>query len=451
MIGLLREVPHYSSALVGLAIIAGLVGMALYGVIAIPYNEAVRLWRGGEGIWIEHPRNAQPAWVNLFRGRKLPSTIVVDSRQTDTKRVEAISDTITIVQISLEFDYDYDEFPSELNLFFDAKFSERPPHVTLFWLTPDGRTLSLGERSVGASERYSISLDRRLARRLDGQSAEIGLFADPSTSLRAGPGAEPLKPLKGRHTLLVEGLVFEPGSDFDAKLVVYGKVHGLAGTDHRRRDLTVALLWGAAIALAFGLLAAVGSSISTLIIAAIGVWYGKWTDASIQRITELNMILPGLPILILVGTLYSRSIWLILGIVILLGVFSGSIKVYRAIFLQVRESSYIEAARAYGAGNRRIILLYMVPRVIPILVPGFVTLIPAFVFLEASLAILGLGDPVLPTWGKVLNDAQQNGALYKGYYYWVLGPAVLLMLTGLGFAMLGFTLDRIFNPRLRER
>lgn len=93
----------------------------------------------------------------------------------------------------------------------------------------------------------------------------------------------------------------------------------------------------------------------------------------------------------------------------------------------------------------------MVPRVIPVLVPGFVTLIPSFVFLEASLAILGLGDPVLPTWGKVLNDAQQNGALYKGYFYWVLGPAVLLMITGLGFAMIGLSMDRIFNPRLRER
>jgi len=244
--------------------------------------------------------------------------------------------------------------------------------------------------------------------------------------------------------------MFEPGADLDARLVIYGKVHGLAGTDHLRRDITVALLWGAAIALAFGLLAAVGSSISTLVIAAIGVWYGRWADASIQRVTELNMILPGLPILILVGTLYTRSIWVILGIVILLGVFSASIKVYRAIFLQVRESPYIEASRAYGASNRRIILLYMVPRVIPVLVPGFVTLIPSFVFLEASLAFLGLGDPVLPTWGKVLNDAQQNGALYKGYYYWVLAPAILLMFTGLGFAMVGFNLDRIFNPRLRE-
>jgi peptide/nickel transport system permease protein len=103
-----------------------------------------------------------------------------------------------------------------------------------------------------------------------------------------------------------------------------------------------------------------------------------------------------------------------------------------------------------GRVNLRLIVRYMTPRVIPVLVPGFVTLIPSLVFLEASLGVLGLGDPVLPTWGKVLNDASTNGALYKGYYYWVLSPSVLLMITALGFSLLGFALDRIFNPRLRE-
>jgi peptide/nickel transport system permease protein len=87
---------------------------------------------------------------------------------------------------------------------------------------------------------------------------------------------------------------------------------------------------------------------------------------------------------------------------------------------------------------------------IPLLIPGLVSAVPTFVFLEASLAVLGLGDPVLPTWGKIINDAYVNGALYKGEYYWIVEPAVLLMITGLGFAMLGFALDRIFNPRLRE-
>jgi peptide/nickel transport system permease protein len=181
----------------------------------------------------------------------------------------------------------------------------------------------------------------------------------------------------------------------------------------------------------------------------VGVWFGGWVDALIQRVTEVNMILPMLPILVMVGTLYSTSIWLMLGIVVALGIFSAGIKMYRAMLLPLRDAAYIEAARGYGASNSRIVLRYMIPRILPVLIPGFVTLIPTFVFLEASLAVLGLGDPVLPTWGKVLNDAQTNSALYQGYYYWVLEPAVLLMLTGLGFAMLGFALDRIFNPRLR--
>jgi peptide/nickel transport system permease protein len=442
MMNSMRELPRYTSAVVGLVIIAGLVGLALYGVVAIPYGEAVRLWRGGEDVWTDYPRNAQPVWVNLLPGNNMPETIIVDSREGGVKLWSEASESVKTVQILLEFDYYYDGFPGELNIFFDTGLSERSPHASLFWLTPDGRKLSLGERRIESSERYSMSLDRGLIRQLGGQSPEVGLFADPAL--------ETPRPLPGKYQLLIEGLLFDEGADLDARLVVYGKVYGLAGTDHLRRDITVALLWGAAIALAFGLLAAVGSSITTLIIAAIGVWYGSWVDASIQRVTELNMILPGLPILILVGTLYSRSIWVILGIVILLGIFSASIKVYRAILLQVKESPYIEASQAYGASSPRIILFYMVPRVVPVLVPGFVTLIPSFVFLEASLAILGLGDPVLPTWGKVLNDAQQNGALYKGYYYWVLEPAVLLMFTGLGFALVGFTLDRIFNPRLRD-
>ncbi|HET60167.1 MAG TPA: ABC transporter permease subunit, partial [Chloroflexi bacterium] len=159
---------------------------------------------------------------------------------------------------------------------------------------------------------------------------------------------------------------------------------------------------------------------------------------------------PLLPILIMVGTFYNRSIWTMLGLIIVFSIFGAAIKNYRAIFLQIKEAPYIEAARSYGAGNFRIIVKYLIPRIIPILIPGLVSGIPAFVFLEASLAVLGLGDPVLPTWGKLINDAQSQGALNNGYYYWVTQPAVLLMITGLGFAMVGFALDRIFNPRLRE-
>jgi len=204
------------------------------------------------------------------------------------------------------------------------------------------------------------------------------------------------------------------------------------------------------VALAFGLLAALGTSVLTMVFAAIGAWYGGWVDGLIQRITEVNLVLPFLSILVMVGTFYSRSIWVILGVSVLLSIFTGQIKSLRAAFMQVKESTYIEAAKAYGASNRRLILMYLIPRMIPTLIPGLVSSVPTFVFLEASLAVLGLGDPTLPTWGKLINDAFVNGALYKGQYYWILEPAILLMFTGLAFALLGFALDRIFNPRLRE-
>ncbi len=91
----------------------------------------------------------------------------------------------------------------------------------------------------------------------------------------------------------------------------------------------------------------------------------------------------------------------------------------------------------------------MIPRLIPLLIPQFITLIPGYVFLEASLAVLGLGDPSLPTWGKLIDDSYAAGALFQGWYYWVLEPSVLLMITGLAFASVGYAMDRIFNPRLR--
>ena len=293
------------------------------------------------------------------------------------------------------------------------------------------------------NQNIRFSQQDKLVKKYGGsQNVMQGLFSDPNVT--------PPVPLKGIYKVVINGTTFEAGSNLDAEFVLHGQVYGLAGTDMMRRDLMVALLWGTPIALAFGLIASLFTLVLTMIIAAIGTWYSGWVDGLIQRITEVNMVLPFLPILIMIGTFFNRSIWLILGATILLSIFTGSIKAYRSIFLQVRESMYIEAARAYGASDLRIIFQYLIPRMIPLLIPGLVSAVPAFVFLEATLAVLGLGDPTLPTWGKVINDAQSNGALYKGYYYWILEPAVLLMITGLAFAMLGFALDRIFNPRLRE-
>jgi peptide/nickel transport system permease protein len=440
----LGEIGRYPSALVGLVFIVLMVGVSIVTLVAIPYNEAIRLWRGDEEIWYNSPKTAAPKWVNWFRSEKLPETLVINSADDDfPKTVEISGDGISEISWSYVFDFEYDSFPDELSLFFTSDFQEKLPHVELIWVTPDGREIRMETLSVERKKSYRVSQDTKLMRRLRSDYPQIALFADPES-----PEDNPI-PLKGTYELQVHAIVFEENSTVDAEFVMFGRVAGWAGTDHRRRDLSIALLWGTPIALAFGLLAAVGTTVTTMIISAIGVWFGGWVDELIQRVTEVNLILPVLPILIMVGTFYSRSLWLILGVIILLSIFGGGIKTYRAIFLQVKESPYIEAAQAYGAGNFRIIFNYLIPRIIPLLLPQFVTLVPAFVFYEAALAVLGLGDPILPTWGKVINEANVNGALHVGQYYWVLEPSFLLMLTGLAFAMVGYSLDRVFNPRLR--
>lgn len=438
----LKEIARYPSAVVGLGIVLTLILISIYTLIAIPYGEAVRLWRGGEDVWYSTPKNAAPSWTNWFRGEKLPDTIVMNSKDDDVEKQYHTEGETTEITFSFIFDYPYDDFPDELSIYFTTQFEEKQPHISMHWLTPDGREIRLASMSLEKSNQsYRASQDERLQRRLGGVYPQIGLFADPNSE-------EPI-PLKGTYELKVEALTFEEGVDVDAEFVLFGKVYGISGTDHRRRDLTIALLWGTPIALMFGLVAAVGTTVLTMIISGVGVWYGGWLDELIQRITEVNLILPVLPILIMVGTFYNRSIWTMLGVIILLGIFGGAIKTNRAIFLQVKQSPYIEAAQAYGASNSRIIFSYLIPRIIPLLIPAFVIQIPAFVFLEASLAVLGLGDPTIPTWGKIINDANSNGALYGGLYYWVLEPSILLMVTGLAFAMVGYSLDRVFNPRLR--
>lgn len=441
-------ITRYPSAVFGLVIILILVGISIYTIIALPYQEAIDLWKAhsgeqGRSAWYRNPKYALPVWVNFFRRDKLPETVVLSTEDGSAPQVrEQVSEDLTLLSSSHSFDFNASAFPDDLTIYFDAEFGEKRPLVALLWLTPDGRQIDLASFSITQLDTYYLSQDPSLERKLSGSNYIEGLFGDPATDFST--------PLQGTYELRVDGFVFEPEADIEAEMVLYGRVAGIAGTDNLRRDLSVALLWGAPIALAFGLLGAVITSLLSMLIAAVGVWYGGWVDGLIQRITEVNIILPSLLIAIMVYVMYSKSIWVILGVLILLNIFGQSLKSYRAAFMQMKEAGYIEAARAYGASNARIITRYLIPRIVPVLVPQLVILVPGFVFLEATLAYLGVSDPELPTWGKLIYEAFTNGA-FQEHYHWILQPVVLLLLTGLAFALLGYALDRLVNPRLQSK
>jgi peptide/nickel transport system permease protein len=105
----LRELARYPSAIAGLIIIAGLVALAVYTMVTIPYSEAIRLWRGGGGVWDENPKNAQPIWVNWLTKEKLPETLVMNSSDPSpdnpvTKERTQLTDTMTDILITFQFD-----------------------------------------------------------------------------------------------------------------------------------------------------------------------------------------------------------------------------------------------------------------------------------------------------------------------------------------------------------
>ena len=443
-----KNIFKYPMAAVGLVIIMLLVIISIVTVIAIPYDEAVAYWHD-EGF-LTTPRLARPLWTNLFRREKMPESFYFDSRQ-DTRNVDFSEERVPLdkelTDIRLEFDFEFiaDAYPQDLVIFFDTTYDRKAPFVSMVLLRPDGQEFEID--SFKATDQLTYSLNR-------GQINTIGIInhsgLSPIQEAFGDPGEDYLKPLKGHYTLQVLSVVFEVGSDVEVEGTLHGKVYGLFGTDNQRRDLTIAMLWGTPVALTFGIVGAVVTTVTTILIAAFSAWYGGILDEILQRITELNIILPALPIAVLVYILYSKSIWVILAIMILMNIFGNSLKEYRAMFMQFKESPYIEAAMAYGASDRRIIFKYMLPRIIQVMVPQLVISVPSFVFLEATLAYLGVVTPYLPTWGKVINMALHKGVFW-GIYFWVMIPIVFVMVTGLAFAFVGFALDKILNPRLRSQ
>jgi len=439
-----RNIFKYPLAAVGLLVILILLLVAVGTVIAYPYEEAVAYWHGEH--WMEAPRLARPVWFNFFREEKLPQSVFFDSTQEtpggqmDFEELEG-SENMQEVQLSYDFEFVADEYPQDMIISFFTDFEEKAPFSIVTLTTPDGRELELKKGRVVDKMNYALSdEDNERIHKPKEFTAIQRVFGDPAINLS--------RPLQGTYQLKILTYLFEEGSNVDVKGVIHGQVFGLFGTDTHRRNLTVAMLWGTPVVMAFALMGALVTAISILL-AAISAWYGGFLDELLQRITEINITIPTIMVAVMVYILYSQSIWVIMTAIILMNVFGNALKEYRAMFVQLREEPYIEAAKSYGTSNFRIIFQYMFPRIIPVMIPQLVIAIPGFVFLEATLAFLGVIPPYLPTWGKVINQALNEGT-FQGHYFWVLEPIALALLTGLAFAFVGFALDKILNPRLRN-
>ena len=456
----LLEILHYPAAVMGLLIIILLIGGSILAVTIFPFNRLGELWNSvpppGTGMNLI-PKYAQPFWVNWFRLDKVPETIILDSSNGSARKtVRSDSSGMPRETITFTFNNISSEFPQDVCLYFDAQYATKQPFVAFTWTTPDGRIYHVSGTSVSHSGSYSLSADQDIYY-LTQKDSQWNAWFQPVGSnyptplfdlLFAVPHANKPMALKGTYQLQLEGYTFEKGSDINARLVVLGRVYGWGGTDYLGRNLLIPLLWGMPFALLIGLVGASVTSLISIVLAAAGVWYGGWIDILIQRLVEANMILPVVAICVLVYSYFTVSIWVILWIIVLLNVFGSPIKTFRAALLQVKNAPYIESARVYNTSDGRILFQYLIPRILPVILPQFVSLIPSYVFLEATLGILGISSPY-PTWGSIIYSAIRYWGNW-GNAFWVLEPIGLLLLTGFAFTMLGFALEKILNPRLKD-
>jgi peptide/nickel transport system permease protein len=449
------QIIHYPAAMFGLVIILLLFLGSLYAVFGLPYAKIGSEWLGspmtGQPLV---PKTALPKWVNLFKEKDYLSTLILDSERGDARRiVTTLNNDSKQINLTYSFDYQYGDFPTEVFLYLDGNYILKRPFTSIEWITPDGREFNLKNTAVIPGTTYNVA-DNILIRRIVSNNPHLQkwftfgqIFPTPAFYvLFADPNLDYAKVVPGKYTVRLNGMTFEKESDIQAKLVLLGQVYGLAGTDNMRRDLLTPLLWGMPIALGVGLFGAIITTIISMILSAAGVWFGGWVDNLIQRLTEVNLVLPILAMSVLAYAYLGVNLWVILIIVVLLNVFGSPTKNFRAAFLVIKEAPYIEAAQSYGASNSRIIMRYMLPRIIPTMIPQLIILIPSFVFIEVTLGLFNINTGY-PTWGTIIYQAIEAGALYHGQYR-LLEPLALVLLTGISFSLFGFTLEKILNPRL---
>jgi len=272
----------------------------------------------------------------------------------------------------------------------------------------------------------------------------------------------------GNYTLAIEAVF--TGKDETSvyldnyNILVYGNTFGILGTDNAAsssypRDVFSTLVYGTQISLIVGVLSAIFGTVIGLFLGLVSGYVGGITDEVIMRVADLFLVLPTLPLFIILvvalKVVYGTvSIWNIIIVLTLLG-WMGFARSVRSMVLSLRERPFIEAAKAAGAGKFYIISRHVLPNVFALVYITLATSVPGAIITEASLSWLGLGDPRIPSWGKLLYDFQSSGvAITRGlteYWFWMFPACIAIALLATAFILMGYALDEILNPRLRMR
>lgn len=223
-------------------------------------------------------------------------------------------------------------------------------------------------------------------------------------------------------------------------------IHWL-GTDDAGKDVLANLIYGARVSLIVGFFASFISLVIGGLVGLIAGFYGGRVDTLLMRLTDILLVIPDLPLMIVLIALLGRGLNILIVVIGILG-WTGTARVVRAQTLSVRERKFVQRARAIGAGNFYIVRRHIFPLVFPLMVVNAVLVISAAILNESTLAFLGLGDPTRLSWGQMLNFAFRRGAMSAGAWWVLAPPGFAIIWVVLGLTLLGNGLERIFNPKL---
>ncbi len=221
------------------------------------------------------------------------------------------------------------------------------------------------------------------------------------------------------------------------------------GTNDIGQDILSEIIWGTRVSLTIGFFAAAIALFLGTFIGIISGYYRKWLDPLFMRLADIVLVIPFLPLVILLAAYLGPRIS---NIVVMIGLLSwaGPARVIRSQVLSLRESGYVQAARSLGGTDTQIMFRHILPGVLPMALAQFIRAVSSAILIESSLAFLGLGDPTAKSWGMVLYYAQARGAFLTGAWpWWILPPGLLITLTVLAFALIGYSQEEVVNPRLQ--
>jgi peptide/nickel transport system permease protein len=229
----------------------------------------------------------------------------------------------------------------------------------------------------------------------------------------------------------------------------------ILGTNDIGQDIFSELIYGTRVSLTIGFLAALCTVIIGTLVGVVSGFLGGSVDEVLMRFTDVIMILPNIPLLILLMAIFGRQSYFIMILAITITGWTGTARMVRSSTLSIKERAYVEASKAIGAGEGHIILKHILPNVSPLIMATMIYQVAGAMMSEAGLSFLGLGDPSQKSWGMVLHYAQTSGGWYanQGYpaWWWIIPPGLLIALTVASLVLIGQTMEEIINPRLRRR